>query len=321
MSAGLVPASVGTLALPPGLTGEARDLTVAWLLSYDSANTRDAYRRDIQRWFTFCAEHDLDPLAASRKHGDVYKRWLELQAGAPIPAKTMSRRLSAVSSWYDYLADEDAVDGNAFARVRRPRVNRRHSETVALTRVEAKTVKASADADEGRQRLRTAAIIRLLLETGVRVTELTAADVGDLGTERGYRTLRIVTKGAKPQTRPIPAAAAHALDVYLADRAENAGVRVDQLDGPLLATSTGGRLNRKDVYDLVARVGRAAGLPGLHPHQLRHTFASIAEEMGASVKQIQAALGHANSSTTDIYLETRNRLEDDPSTLVAAAIE
>ncbi|MEV0238186.1 site-specific integrase [Nonomuraea sp. NPDC050786] len=60
---------------------------------------------------------------------------------------------------------------------------------------------------------------------------------------------------------------------------------------------------------------------GLHPHQLRHTFATLAEEAGVSVKKIQEALDHVNSSTTDIYLTTARRLEDDPSDLVAAAIE
>ncbi|RSN06487.1 hypothetical protein DMB42_24680 [Nonomuraea sp. WAC 01424] len=75
------------------------------------------------------------------------------------------------------------------------------------------------------------------------------------------------------------------------------------------------------MYELVRRVGRQAGIEGLHPHKLRHTFATVAEEAGVRVKKIQEALDHAQSSTMDIYLSAARRLEDDPSDLVAAAIE
>ncbi|MEV0597014.1 tyrosine-type recombinase/integrase [Nonomuraea cavernae] len=310
-----------TVTFPPGLLGYVQDLTKAWLLSYDSPNTRDAYRREIERWFGFCAETGLDPLQARKSHGNVYKRWLELRAGKPIPPKTMNLRISAVSSWYDYLFDEDAIDANRFKGTRRPKVNRQHSETVGLTRAEARDLLHAADHDHGREQLRTAALIRLLMQTGVRVTEALATQLSDLGHERGHRTLRIVGKGDKPKTRKVPPAAAHAIDEYLTNRAERAAIAVDQLTGPLFVSASGRRLDRKDVYELVERIGRQAGIAGLHPHQLRHTFATLAEEAGVSVKKIQEALDHVNSSTTDIYLTTARRLEDDPSDLVAATIE
>ncbi|MGI5290896.1 tyrosine-type recombinase/integrase [Nonomuraea polychroma] len=321
MTTGLVPSAGSEVTFPPGLLGYVQDLTTAWLLSFDSPHTRDAYRRDLERWFTFCAAHDLDVLQVRRPHGDVYKRWLDLQAGKPVPAKTLARRLATVSSWYGYLVEEEAAEFNPFDRVRRPKVNRQHSETVGLTRAEATQVLHAADHDHGREQLRTAALVRLLMETGVRVTEALAAQLSDLGYERGHRTLRIVAKGDKPKTRKVPPAAAHAIDCYLTNRAERAGLTVEQLNGPLFASGSGRRLDRKDVYELVERIGRQAGIEGLHPHQLRHTFATLAEESGVGVKKIQAALGHANSATTDIYLEARDRLEDDPSDLVAAAIE
>ncbi|MEV4393373.1 tyrosine-type recombinase/integrase [Nonomuraea sp. NPDC049607] len=321
MTAELAPRHSGEVAFPPKLLGYVQDLSKAWLLSYNSANTRAAYRRDIEMWFDFLTEHDLDIAEVRRPHGDVYKRWLDLQAHKPLPAKTLARRLATVSSWYRYLVEEEAADFNPFDRVKRPKVNRQHSETVGLTRAEARDVLHAADHDHGRERLRTAALIRLLLQTGIRETEALAAQIDDLGYERGHRTLRIVGKGDKPKTRKVPPAAAHAIDVYLADRAGRAGVAVAELTGPLFASATGRRLDRKDVYELVRRVGRQAGIEGLHPHKLRHTFATLAEEAGVSVKKIQEALDHAQSSTTDIYLTSARRLEDDPSDLVAASIE
>ncbi|MDP4505086.1 tyrosine-type recombinase/integrase [Nonomuraea turcica] len=282
MTTGLIPTHAGTPAFPPTLTGYVRDFTRAWLLSYGSANTRDAYRRDIEMWFAFCEAHELDILEVRRPHGDVYKRWLDLKAGKPLPAKTLARRLATVSSWYSYLVEEAAAEFNPFERVRRPKVDRQHSETVALTRAEARDVLLAADHDHGRERLRTAALIRLLMETGVRVTEALAAQLSDLGYERGHRTLRIVAKGSKPKTRKVPPAAAHAIDCYLTDRAERTGLAVEHLDGPLFASGSGQRLDRKDVYELVERIGRQAGIEGLHPHQLRHTFAMLAEMGGVA---------------------------------------
>ncbi|MEV3981742.1 tyrosine-type recombinase/integrase [Nonomuraea sp. NPDC049758] len=128
--------------------------------------------------------------------------------------------------------------------------------------------------------------------------------------------MRIVGKGDKAKTRKVPPAAAHAIDVYLTDRAERAGVAVAvaALTGPLFASAIGRRLDRKDVYELVRRIGRPAGIEGLHPHKLRHTFATLAEEAGVSVKKIQEALDHAQSSTADIYLTAARQWRTTPPT-------
>lgn len=324
MTAELVrePGGAGTLAFPPALVGFARDLTMAWLLSYDSPNTRDAYRREIERWFAFCAETGLDPLQARKRHGDVYKRWLELRAGKPIPAKTMARRISAVSSWYDYLAYEDVIEVNHLKGTRRPKVARNHSETTALARDEAHALVAAADADHGPARLRTAAFIRVLVHTGIRVEEAIAAELDALGWARGVRTLRIVGKGDKPKIRRLPVETAYALDRYLEDRARRAGVEVPELSGRIFVTATGGRFYRSSASELVERIGRQAGIQAkVTPHVLRHTWASIAKDLGASPNDIKEALGHEDLNTTMLYLHTANQLERDPSQLVASAIE
>ncbi|MEV1167366.1 tyrosine-type recombinase/integrase [Nonomuraea sp. NPDC049784] len=322
MTADLVPEHGGTLAFPPPLLGFAQDTTMAWLLSYDSPNTRDAYRREIERWFAFCTETGLDPLKARKKHGDVYKRWLELQAGKPIPAKTMARRISAVSSWYDYLAYEDVIEVNHLKGTRRPKVPRNHSETTALTRDEAHDLVAAADVDFGPARLRTAAFIRVLVHTGIRVEEAIASELDALGWARGVRTLRIVGKGDKPKIRRLPVETAYALDRYLEDRARRAGVEVSELSGRIFVTDTGGRFYRSSASKLVERIGRQAGIEAkVTPHVLRHTWASIAKDLGASPTDIKEALGHEDLNTTMLYLHTANQLERDPSQLVASVLE
>ncbi|SDL73825.1 integrase/recombinase XerC [Nonomuraea maritima] len=324
MTAELVPRGGGELAFPPGLLGFAQDATMSWLLSYDSPNTRDGYRRDLAMWFDFCRETGLDPLQARKSHGDVYKRWLDLRAvektGKAVPPATMSRRLSSVSAWYDYLVDEEVIDANRFKGTRRPKLSRNHSETTALTLAEARQLIAAADSDHGPARLRTSAFIRVLVQTGVRIEEAVSADLAALGYERGLRSLRIVGKGTKPKRRRLPVETGYAIDRYLEDRARRAGVEVSQLTGRIFVTDTGGRFYRSSASELVARVGRQAGL-SITPHVLRHTWASIAAELGADSFEIKDALDHESMDTTMRYVHSGRLLERDPSQLVASALE
>ncbi len=324
MTAELVhePSGADGIDFPPTLLGFVQDATMAWLLSYDSKNTRDAYRLEIERWFSFCGEISLDPLKARKSHGDVYKRWLELHAGKPIPPKTMQRRISAVSSWYEYLADEEIIEANRFKRTRRPKVSRGYSETTALTRDEARALVTAADADHGPARLRTSAFIRVLLHTGIRIEEAISADLSALGYERGLRTLRIVGKGTKPKKRRLPVESGYALDRYLEDRARREGVEVSQLTGRIFVTDTGGRFYRSSASALVTRIGRQAGiLAKVTAHVLRHTWASLAAELGADPFEIKEALDHESMDTTMGYVHSGRQLERDPSQLVASALE
>jgi site-specific recombinase XerD len=330
VSAELIEQPSGDLTLPLDLPPLVLDLTRAWLWSYGK-NTREAYERAIRRWLAFCAETGLDPLQARKAHGDVFARWFVETAGKPPKPKSIAQLISAVSSWYDYLAGEEVLDANRFKNTRRPKIPRKHSETMALTKTEAHAVLQAADvyrvADRGGNaellRLRAAALIRLLFQVGVRVSEAIDADVADLGSARGYRTLRITLKGGtKTLVRKLPVETTYALDTYLAYRARRDGVEPRDLRGPLFATSTGRRWSRSKAYELVRRAAKLAGVESkVTPHTARHTYASLAEEAGVPMRTIQLDLGHEDVSTTEIYTAGRDRLEKDASQIVASAIE
>lgn len=139
--------------------------------------------------------------------------------------------------------------------------------------------------------------------------------MSSLGYERGMRTVRIVGKGEKIRTRQLPPEAGAAIDAYLAVRGST--------PGPLFVTASGKAMHTRDIAHLVKRVARQAGLfmpERVTPHTLRHTFATLAEERGSSVRQIQDALGHASADTTEIYLHAPKRLENDPSVQVAKVL-
>ncbi|MGS2645806.1 tyrosine-type recombinase/integrase [Streptosporangium sp. G12] len=304
------------LAIPAPEPDLLSRMTAGWLWSFTSRNTRKAYSRHLRQWLAFCEKRGQDPLTVTRAHGDLYARWLECQDPPPA-AKTVSLKLAAVSSWYAYLVAEDVISANKFGGATRPRIDRSHSETVGLEQMEARAMVAAADAGSGRERLRTAALIRVMLSLGPRAAEVCSLTVGSLGFERGFRTVRIVGKGKKVRTRTVPPSTAEAIDRYLEERA--AGGVLDP-EAPLFATESGRSLSPRYLFGLVRRVAKEAGLecPGrVTPHALRHTFATLGDEAGASLSELQDALGHASPETTKIYIHAKNRLERDPSQRVA----
>jgi len=265
-------AAAGPTAVAAELTGriraelpvigglEERDqvLVAAWLTALRSARTRRAYAGDVAAWLGWLADRETDVLAAGRVHVDLWAAsWLDTGAAA----SSVRRRLSALSSFYRYCAAHDLTGRVPTDGVARPVVDPDYTATVGLDRDQARALLTAADADTGAQALRTAAVVRLLLHNALRVDEACAVDIADLGENSGHRVLRVVRKGARKAKIPLTPATVAALEAYLADRAQRSGVTDwRQLTGPLLATSTGGRLRQGHLWELVRRLARTAGI-------------------------------------------------------------
>ncbi|MEU8083998.1 tyrosine-type recombinase/integrase [Micromonospora sp. NPDC049101] len=312
---------------PPALPSGPIEVTEAWLRNRRlSEHTRDAYRRDVTGWLHWCASRDLDPLRVTFLHVNEYARALESTIGArsgrPLTPATVARRLSALSSWYDFLVKLGGVAANPVSGVDRPRVDRDHSATIGLTPEEVDALLGAADADTGPTAARNRAALALLADLGLRVGELISLDLTDLGTERGHRSVRFVGKGGKQRRRALTPGTGYAVDAYLAQRAAATGVPVPQLTGPLLVTASGARLDRHSVFRMVRRLARAAGIPAwakLSPHSLRHAFATTARSEGVPLEDVQDAMGHADPRTTRRYDRDRHNLDRDPAYAVWAA--
>jgi site-specific recombinase XerD len=179
----------------PALDGPAEQVTEVWLANRRlSEHTRAAYRRDVHGWLAWCRERGLDPLRATFLDVNAYARNLE---AVPLAATTVARKLSGVSSWYDFLLKLRAVDANPVGAADRPRVDRDHSSTVGLSAEEVDALLEKAtEAGE-----RHHAVLSLLADLGLRVGEVVGLDLADLGRERGHRTVRFVGKGGRPAPR------------------------------------------------------------------------------------------------------------------------
>ncbi|MEV0719314.1 tyrosine-type recombinase/integrase [Asanoa sp. NPDC050611] len=297
----------------------AGEFTDAWLANRRlSPHTRAAYRRDVGAWVAWCGARGVDPLAATFLDVNAFAREVE-ETAAPT---TVARKMSALSSWYDFLVKLRALDTNPVTGADRPRVDRDHSATVGLTPEEVDALLRAAAQATGPTAARTRAAIALLADLGLRVGELVSLDVDDLGEERGHRSIRFTGKGGKHRRRALTPSTAAAIDAYLAERATAAGVSVNELTGPLLATASGGRIDRHAVFRLVRRIAADAGIPAadrLSPHSLRHAFATTARAEGVALEDVQDAMGHADPRTTRRYDRDRHNLDRDPAYAIWAA--
>jgi site-specific recombinase XerD len=311
--------AVPPIALPVAAAG-AQDFTEAWLRNRRlSEHTRAAYRRDVAGWLAWCAAHELEPLRASFLDVNAYGRALEAtvdpRSGRPLTPATVARKLSALSSWYDFLTKLHAVGANPVAGADRPRVARDHSGTVGLTPQEVDALLAAADAASGPHAARNRAVVGLLADLGLRVGELVGLDLHDIGYERGHRSVRFVGKGGRPRRRALTPGTSAALDAYLV-------VRPGPAEGAVFLTAGGARLDRHTVFRLVRRLAQQAGIPAwakLSPHSLRHAFATTTRAEGVPLEDVQDAMGHADPRTTRRYDRDRHNLDRDPAYAIWAA--
>ncbi|WP_336650735.1 tyrosine-type recombinase/integrase [Kocuria rosea] len=294
---------------PAGTCNDQRHAALlgAWLASYGSTNTRDAYRRDATVFLAYLEATGLDLLAVRRPHLDVFARVRQAAGDAPA---TLNRRLAAVSAFYAYAVDDGALQLNPAARVRRAAVDADHSTTAALTRREAEDLLVVARVHSPRAH----ALVDLLLSTGVRISEALDAKASALSADR----LVITRKGGKTAVIPLPEHTVAALRV-MAGSTGTELARGDEAERWLFATASGRPWDRTDAAKVLTRLALKAGLgKRVSPHVLRHTHATLALELGVALHHLQDSLGHTDPRTTRRYDHTRHRLEHSSAHRVGA---
>jgi site-specific recombinase XerD len=288
-----------------------------WFANINNERTRRAYQQDVQDFTTFVGLARMQEFrTVTRAHLIAWRKDLEQRQLAPA---TIRRKLSALSSLFDYLCEQNAVLHNPVDGVKRPKANNNEGVTPALGNAQARALLDAPPADTLKGK-RDRAILATLLYHGLRREELCKLRVRDVQQRDGVLQLRIEGKGSKIRFVPMAAKAARLTKEYL----ELAGHGHD-LEGPLFRpvknNSTGTLnkpLNPTSVYqDIVRRYGQEVGINtdvhGFCVHSLRATAATNALEHNADIAKVQEWLGHANVSTTRLYDKRKNWPEDSPT--------
>jgi integrase/recombinase XerD len=206
------------------------------------------------------------------------------------------RRLSAVKGLHKFLVREEYTAKNPSDLIQPSKLPQRLPDVLSVAKVEALLEQPFPQTPTG---LRDRAILEVLYGCGLRVSELTGLDGGDVFFDEGY--LRVTGKGNKMRIAPLVGAAARALSAYLSEGRPALEAKAKSRCPAVFLNGRGGRLSRQSVHSICSRAGLAVGIENLHPHTLRHSFATHLLEGGADLRVIQEMLGHADISTTQIY--------------------
>ena len=257
-----------------------------------SPHTVRAYVTDVVSLLAHAAELGCAELAEIDLA--VLRNWLADQRVRGAARSSLARRAAAARGFTGWAHRDGLVPTDAGAALVSPKAHR--ALPAVLRQDQASTLMTRPEGTEPLA-LRDRLVLELLYATGIRVSELCGLDVDDVDT--GRRLVRVFGKGAKERSVPYGVPAATALDTWMRDGRPSLAV---PHSGPaLLLGARGGRLNSTTARQIVDSYARAAGLPHLSPHGLRHSAATHLLEGGADLRTVQELLGHSSLSSTQIY--------------------
>jgi len=285
-----------------------------------AGHTLQAYRRDLARYQAAMAarnrammdqitSEDVAAFLAGLREGDTEH--------PPLAASSAARTVAAVRGLHRFAAAEGLAAADVAAGVRPPSPPGRLPRAIGVAEVE-RLIAAAAGEEPGNPRpLRDRALLELLYGTGARVSEAVGLDVDDLdlaGQPDGLPpALRLSGKGGKQRMVPVGRYAREALEAYLVRSrpALAAASRRASASPALFLNARGGRLTRQGAWGVLQAAADRAGLTGISPHTLRHSFATHLLDGGADVRVVQELLGHASVTTTAVYtLVTVDKLRE-----------
>ena len=255
-----------------------------------SRHTVSAYRRDLAALRDYCVKRDLQSWAALA--ASDMRRFAAGAHRSGLAPRTVQRRLAGARSFFDFLEREGQLAHNPAHGVRAPRPPRDLPQTLDLDQVARLLDIPERDAAACRDR----AMLELIYSAGLRLAELTALNLGEIDLREGL--VRVTGKGRKTRILPVGRKAITALQRWLRRRAELAAPE----ESALFVGTRGRRIAPSTVQARTAHWAKRAGLPGhVHPHMLRHSFATHMLESSGDLRAVQELLGHADISTTQVY--------------------
>ncbi|MGP3915335.1 site-specific tyrosine recombinase XerD [Nonomuraea sp. 10N515B] len=272
-----------------------------------AANTLASYRRDLRRYFEHLqargraeldevGEADVQAFLAALREGDGEH--------PALVASSAARAVSAVRGLHRFALREGVTAHDPAHQVRPPRQLRRLPKAIAVDEVE--RLIAASGPDGAPLTLRNRALLEVLYGTGARISEAVGLAVDDLEDEQ----VRLRGKGGRTRVVPLGRYARSALDAYVV-RARPGLLAHGRGTPAVFLNARGGRLTRQGAWEVLQTAAERAGLDGISPHVLRHSFATHLLDGGADVRVVQELLGHASVTTTQVYtLVTVDRLRE-----------
>lgn len=255
-----------------------------------SPRTISSYQRDLQQASLYCQQQEIDHWPQLNVH--KLRQYVAQRHRQGLSGRSIQRELSALRSFYNYLLLEHRVSLNPAQGISAPKSARKLPGTLDVDQISQLLNRPSDDALE----IRDHAMMELFYSSGLRLSELVGLDLQDMDLTEAVCT--VTGKGNKTRMLPIGKFARQAIEKWLQQRKLLAG----EGEGALFISRNGTRIGQRSVQARLQRYAIKAGLPEhLHPHKLRHSFASHMLESSQDLRAVQELLGHVDISTTQIY--------------------
>jgi len=258
-----------------------------------SANTLDAYLKDVQKLLEYLTDEGVKPEEVTLDHLEHFTAGL-IDVG--INPRSVARILSGVRSFYRFLVLDGRMEADPTLLLESPKIPARLPEVLSVEEIDKIIDSIDLSSKEGQ---RNRAIIETLYSCGLRVSELCNLRLSDLYLKEGF--IKVEGKGSKQRLVPIAPSAIEEIEYYMIDR-NQIDIKPGYEDFVFISALRKKNLSRIMVFHLVKELAEKAGIRKvISPHTFRHSFATHLLENGANLRVIQAMLGHEDIGTTEIY--------------------
>ena len=260
-----------------------------------SEKTVKSYQYDIEKFLAFLDEEDIlmDDIDLL-----VIRNFLSRELSSGISKRSCKRRVASLRHFYKYLEKHDYVKENPFLFVNSPKTEKKYPEVLYKEQIEQLLLDNSKRTDE--YMIRDQLILELLYYTGVRASELVAIKTQNVDVRN--RFVRIFGKGRKERIVPFTPECQKTLEKYMKDYRPILCSRNPEPVSELILNDRGKKLTTRGLEYILDNIEMKTGdFLGLHPHLLRHSFATHLLENGADLRVIQELLGHSSLNTTQVY--------------------
>ena len=255
-----------------------------------SANSVEAYMHDLRHFAHYILRcFDVAPHHVERAMIEKYLTRLHEEGSQ---STSQARRLSGIRSFFNFLLLREKIEASPAELIEMPKLPRQLPDVLSTEQIDRILATFDTTTKKG---LRDRAIVEVLYSCGLRVSELTALRISDLFFGEGY--IRVIGKGDKQRLVPISQQAREFIYAYLDERRKE-----EHRSDVLFLNNRGKALTRVMIFTLLRQAAERAGIEQkIHPHMLRHSFATHLIEGGAGIRQVQELLGHESILTTEIY--------------------
>lgn len=270
-----------------------------------SKNSVEAYLHDIEKLQQYFAvsEQNISLENINLKHLQYFIKWIH-ELG--MTTTSQARIISGLKSFFSYLVLEDIIKINPTELLESPKTSRKLPDTLAIEELELLFNAIDLSTNEG---TRNKAILETMYSCGLRVTELTELKISNIYFDVEF--IRVIGKGNKERLVPIGASALKFIQIYI-DNIRCQILPKKNAEDILFLNRRGGKLSRVMIFYIIKELTEKAGIKkNIHPHTLRHSFATHLVEGGADLRAVQEMLGHESITTTEIYTHLdRNFLKE-----------